>query len=92
MISSIILAASDEFVGLCAAISIDATTTEIGYRLRESYWRRGFGTEVVGGLINYLFTTTDKQRLVAEVAIRNIGSVRILDKFMTKVREVLPPV
>ncbi|WP_238323304.1 GNAT family N-acetyltransferase [Planococcus antarcticus] len=30
---------------------------EIGYGFLESFWRRGYGTEAVGGLIDWAFNT-----------------------------------
>lgn len=54
---------------------------EIGYRLREQYWRQGYGTEIATGLIDYCFKELNFTLLTADVNIENIPSVKILEKF-----------
>ncbi|NQY28808.1 MAG: GNAT family N-acetyltransferase [Flavobacteriaceae bacterium] len=36
---------SNFFIGLCAYLKNDENNDEIGYRLREQFWRIGYGTE-----------------------------------------------
>lgn len=76
-----------EFIGLCAFLKNDENEDEIGYRLREKFWRRGFGTEITKGLIHYGFTQLNMKNITADVNIVNIGSVKILEKFMNPIKE-----
>ena len=77
----------DELIGLCALLVNDEGHDEIGYRLREQYWRQGYGTEVTKGLIDYCFKQLNLSLLTADVNIENVPSVKILEKFMEPVRE-----
>ncbi len=86
-IAAIILKATNDFIGLCGIIKLKEKEVEIGYRIREQYWRKGFGTEVTEGLINFLFKENHKETIFAEVSKFNIGSNKILSKFMSKINE-----
>ncbi|MFT6983392.1 MAG: RimJ/RimL family protein N-acetyltransferase [Crocinitomicaceae bacterium] len=77
----------NELIGLCALLVNDEGQDEIGYRLREQYWRQGYGTEITAGLIDYCFQELNFSLLTADVNIENIPSVKILEKFMKPVRE-----
>lgn len=82
---------SEEFIGLCALLKNDENQHEIGYRLRESFWRVGYGTEITKGLIAYSFDVLKFDLITADVNITNIPSVKILDKFFSPVREFYNP-
>lgn len=77
----------NRFIGLCAFLKNDESEDEIGYRLREKYWRKGFGTEVTIGLLKYGFDQMKMERITADVDTRNLNSVKILEKFMTIKKE-----
>ncbi|MEZ4943284.1 MAG: GNAT family N-acetyltransferase [Saprospiraceae bacterium] len=68
------------FVGTCALIVNEDGEHEIGFRFLEKYWGRGYGTEVVNGLVDYALTLPEVQGLVAYVYSANIGSVKVLDR------------
>jgi len=78
---------NDEFIGTCALIYGNPKGIEIGYRLREKHWNKGIATEVTKGLIDYVFTSTSQTTIIADVSRTNIGSVKVLQKFLTKVNE-----
>jgi len=78
---------TSEFIGTCAIIYGDPKGVEIGYRLREKHWNKGVATEVAKGLIDYIFTCTSDTTIIADVSKSNIGSVKVLQKFLTKVNE-----
>ena len=84
---AIILKSNNDFAGTCATVKIRDGVNEIGYRIREKYWRQGFGAEVNEHLINYLFEKTEVIGLVADVDSKNIASIKILDKFLKRVNE-----
>lgn len=73
----------NEFIGLCAFLKNDENEDEIGYRLREKFWRKGFGTEIAKGLISFGFEHLKMEKITADVDTKNQNSVKILDKFMS---------
>ena len=60
---------------------------EIGYRLREKHWRKGFGTEISKGLIKFGFEKLKMEKITADVDTKNLNSAKILEKFMTQTKE-----
>jgi len=78
---------SSSFIGLCAYLKNNENDDEIGYRLREQFWRIGYGTEITKGLLDYGFSEKGCTKITADVYIENIGSTKILDKFMSPVRD-----
>ena len=68
-----------DFVGTCALIGED---NDLGYRIREKHWGRGYASEVALGLIRYAFDVLGLENLVAVADARNLASVRILEKNM----------
>lgn len=72
------------FIGICGIIE----THEVGYRLIPNYWKLGYGTEILNGLI--LFSKElGLNKLKALVVIENKGSLKILKKagFIVKKKE-----
>ena len=82
----IILAAitkeTNEFIGVAAYLTNDEGDPEIGYRLREQFWKVGYGTEIARALIDYGFEEMKYDIITADCSISNIGSVKILEKTM----------
>ncbi|CAM1343519.1 GNAT family N-acetyltransferase [Tenacibaculum amylolyticum] len=76
-----------EFIGLCAFLKNNENEDEIGYRLREKYWRKGFGTEIAKGLIKFGFEEFEMDKITADVDTKNLNSVKILEKFMVRTKE-----
>ncbi|MTI29302.1 N-acetyltransferase [Cytophagales bacterium RKSG123] len=76
-----------EFIGICGVYENDKSEREIAYRLRERHWGKGFGREIVSGLINFLFEERKIEEVVAYVNRLNLGSVSILEKEMEFVEE-----
>jgi len=77
----------NEFIGLCAFLKNSENEDEIGYRLRELFWRKGFGTEITKGLISFGFDKMKMQEITADVDTKNLNSVKILEKFMSSEKE-----
>lgn len=73
-----------DFVGTCALIGSD---NDLGYRIREKHWGRGYASEVAHGLIRYAFDVLGLEKLVGVSDARNLASVRILDRHMDFVKE-----
>jgi len=54
--------------------------TEIGYALIPDERRKGYGTEAIQIIIDYLFLSKSINRIQAEINPNNIGSQRVLEK------------
>lgn len=54
--------------------------THIGYLLAESYWGKGYATEILKGLIDFIDSEDKITRLIAGVATDNIASTKLLHK------------
>ena len=50
----------------------------VGYLLGESYWGKGYATELLKGLIDFITHENRIQRLIAGVATNNIVSCKLL--------------
>ncbi|MEL6926747.1 MAG: GNAT family N-acetyltransferase, partial [Bacteroidota bacterium] len=72
----------NQFIGTCAAVYNFRGGTELGYRLDDPYWGKGYASETTKGLIDYSFAHMDSDLLIARADKQNIASCRILKKFM----------
>ena len=52
----------------------------VAYRLHPAYWRQGIVSEALQQAIDFVFTETELQRLEASADVRNIASLRVLEK------------
>ena len=76
-----------EMIGLSLFLINTDNEKELGYRFRVNYWGKGYGTETTKGMLEYYFNELNATKVMADVNIDNIGSVKILNKFMNPVRE-----
>lgn len=76
-----------EMIGLALFLINENNEKELGYRFRVDYWGKGYGTETTKGMLEYYFLHMNVPKVTADVNIANIGSVKILDKFMKPVDE-----
>ncbi|MEM8736788.1 MAG: GNAT family N-acetyltransferase, partial [Planctomycetota bacterium] len=77
-----------QFVGTCAIVPSDGQQ-EIGYRFLRRFFGNGFGQEVCDGLIDYGINGQSLSELIAYVDVRNVASVKILDRSqLAFVREI----
>ena len=60
--------------------NIHFRTAELGNNLGESYWGKGFATEAVRQICEYVFQKTDIIRIFAEPFAYNAASCRVLEK------------
>ena len=74
--------AGEELVGnmLVAGISEDTQTGMIAYYLRKDCWNKGYATEAVKAVINYMFTDVGLARIDAKHSISNPASGKVLKK------------
>jgi RimJ/RimL family protein N-acetyltransferase len=81
-IYAIELKETNTFIGTVALIK-DGKDDEIGYRLLEEEWSKGYGVEVTNGLVEYC-KKIGLKKLVAYAAIANVASTKILQKLNFK--------
>jgi [ribosomal protein S5]-alanine N-acetyltransferase len=87
LVYAIVLKESQKFIGLIGIIHTSEQSKEIGYRLDECFWRKGYGSELVKGVIRYLFNHPKIETITADVTNTNVASIALLNKFMTKTNE-----
>lgn len=63
-----------------AKLELFEEAVEIGYRLMEHHWGKGFGTEVAEALVNCCRHFLPKLPVIAFVNDQNSGSIRVLEK------------
>jgi len=54
--------------------------THVGYLLGESFWGKGYATEILKGLIDYIKSEALVTRLIAGVDTDNVASIKLLQK------------
>ncbi len=69
-----------DMIGTVALVRNDEGEMEIGYRIRQKYWSRGYGTEMTEGLIQHAFEKAGMPVLHAYVVRENQASIRVLEK------------
>ncbi|MFG5464436.1 GNAT family N-acetyltransferase, partial [Enterococcus faecalis] len=55
-------------------------TKTMGYVLGEKFWNQGYMSEALTRVINFLFETTDVNRIEAEHDVNNPSSGRVMKK------------
>jgi [ribosomal protein S5]-alanine N-acetyltransferase len=66
--------------GLLRLFGEDPAKVELGYSLERKYWGQGLATEMTEALVNYAFTHTGTNQVVAVTVFENIASQRVLLK------------
>lgn len=67
-------------IGVFRQQNIHRQTAEMGYYISEEYWGKGFMTEAVKQICEYVFEHSDIIRIYAEPFSCNMGSCRVLEK------------
>lgn len=78
---------NSELIGLDLFLINEEDEKELGYRFRANYWGKGYGTETTKGMLEFYFNQLNTEKVTADVNTANVASVKILDKFMTPVKE-----
>jgi [ribosomal protein S5]-alanine N-acetyltransferase len=73
---------TNRLIGILEVFNIDKKmdSVEIGYRLDESVWRKGYGTEACALLTRYLSEVIGVRTIKATAMVRNVASNRLLLK------------
>jgi RimJ/RimL family protein N-acetyltransferase len=79
---AVALKETDELIGDlgCYVKKEDARQAVIGYTIAAKHWRKGYASEVIPYLLDYLFMDMDMHRVSADCDVENIASYRTLEK------------
>jgi RimJ/RimL family protein N-acetyltransferase len=85
----ILVRETDELIGDIGIHFIDSdnSQTEIGFTLSLEYQGKGYATEAVIGVINYLFNNFKKHRIIASVDPENRKSITLLERIEMRKEE-----
>ncbi|GLR18341.1 GNAT family N-acetyltransferase [Portibacter lacus] len=70
----------EECIGTIALVKDKEENWEIGFRLPQSQWGKGYATELVEGLIKLCESIDGLDNIIAYVDLRNVGSQKVLSK------------
>ena len=78
----IYLKATNELIGDIGIhfLPLDNWQVEIGFTISPKHQGKGFATEAVKQLLNYLFNNLEKHRVIASVDPANTASIRLLER------------
>ncbi|ESU28173.1 GCN5-related N-acetyltransferase [Flavobacterium limnosediminis JC2902] len=83
---AVVLKETNEFIGwsgikfLTEPENNHVNVYEIGYRLQEEYWGKGYGSEAAQAWLDYGFSEMKIEKMYASVHKENTASKRILEK------------
>lgn len=84
---SLCIKGSNDLIGICGVLKNDEQEDEIAYRIIETFWGNGYGTEIAKGLIDYCFVQLKSELVTADVCVDNIRSINILNNYFTVQKE-----
>lgn len=76
---AVVLKETGELIGDCELRS-SGDSAKLGWILRRSHWRRGFGTEIGKALLRFGFEELKLHRITAECDAENEASFRLMEK------------
>lgn len=83
------------FLGFVGIVRIDEEDcpfggeVEIGWRLRQSVWRRGYAYEAAAAVLDYAFGPLSLNRVVSRTSKRNEGSIALMRKLGLRRRRAM---
>lgn len=80
-----------DMIGLCFLIFNNENQRELGYRFRKEFWGKGYASEVMKHALDYCFEQLELELITADAWVKNKASIRVLEKFMSPVREFINP-
>lgn len=66
---------------------VEKDAVELGYRIRQQSWNRGYATEVSRASIDKSFAETQTNKINAWALIENKGSIRVMEKAGLKLQQ-----
>ena len=61
-------------------LSKDSVQVEVGCTLDKAFQGKGYATEALGAMVDYLFRTLKKHRITASIDPRNTASIRMVER------------
>lgn len=79
---AVALAASDQIIGDCAIHTLGAEPriVELGFTLAPEHQGKGYMHEALCALLDYVFGTLNKHKLIAFSDVRNTKSIHVLER------------
>ncbi|WP_216663637.1 MULTISPECIES: GNAT family N-acetyltransferase [unclassified Lentimicrobium] len=77
---AIVLKESNKLIGDLGMHFLENDAVELGATIAQDYHGKGYATEALKGVINYLFNKVDKQKIKASVDPRNLASIAMIEK------------
>ncbi|ACH67168.1 ferrichrome-binding protein [Aliivibrio fischeri MJ11] len=71
---------TNDIIGFLFLSGSDNEEVHLGYLLGDEYWHKGYGSELLSGLLDYLHQHPFIERLVGGVDKDNIASAKLLEK------------
>lgn len=72
---------NNEFLGWCGLkYDEEFEAVDIGYRLLQEHWNKGYATEAAKACIDYGFTTLGLKCIIGVAYIENKASIRVFEK------------
>lgn len=71
---------SNKHLGGIKLFNVNGPICEIGYWLGPDYWHKGYASEILTALVNWIKTLNNVKLLVAQTAEKNEGSRKLLEK------------
>ncbi len=71
---------NNQIIGTCGATHTKQQTYSLGYWIGEEYWNKGYATEAIKTLADFLIKKREAKYLGAWYANENIASQRVLEK------------
>ncbi len=69
-----------EIIGFIMMAGVNEWNGDIAYYLKRECWSKGYATEAVSAVINYMFTEVGIDKVGAKHSIENIASGKVLKK------------
>ena len=69
-----------EFLGITGLNPLEESVVEIFYALLPQYWHKGFASEVLNKLTEFIFDDTEFKTVVAFITRSNQASIRVAEK------------
>ncbi len=79
---AVALKATNELIGDlgCYLKKEDARQAVIGFTIASAHWRKGYASEIIPALLQFLFEEMNMHRVVADCDTENAASYRTLEK------------
>lgn len=78
---AVCLKSTNEFIGWCGLKYISQLDEiDLGYRLFENHWGKGYATESAKAVLDYGFNILKLNTIVGRAAIENANSIKVLKK------------